>query len=296
MKEDIVIEEKNLNIKKKSLGKKLLLFFLFLCVLFYLYIRFVEPSMLVVHEYAIIDNQLPSSFHGMKIVHFSDILYGTTMNEKNLEKVVQNINNLNPDVVLFTGDSFNSNLILNDINKQNLKNILSKIKATYRKYAIIGDNDYIDKNTFMDIWESADFMVLNNTYDVFYYKGPDPLVFIGTNSLLEKENDIALANHLEEEIKDAYKIWLNHEPSIIDELYKTSISPNLIFAGHHLSGLINMPILGYLLKQEGIKSYTGTYFQNGSTQMYVSSGLGTYKYNIRFLNPPSINLYRLYQY
>lgn len=283
-------------IKKGSTFKKILLVFLLLIVLFYLYIRFGEPNRLIVKEYAIVDNNLPYSFHGMKIVHFSDILYGTTINEKNLEKVVEQINALKPDIVLFTGDLFNSSIKLNEESKNRLKEILKNIEATYKKYAVVGDNDYIDKNSFNDIMESAGFFILNNKNDFLYYGGNDPLLFIGTNSLLEKEYDLETAYTSTEDITSVYKIWLSHEPIILDELQKENITPNLIFTGHTLNGLIKTPFGGTLLKQQGVNHYTNDIYKEENTSMYISSGLGTYKYNVRFLNPPSINLYRLYQY
>lgn len=283
-------------IKKGSTFKKILLIFLLLLVLFYLYIRFGEPNRLIVKEYAIVDNNLPYSFHGMKIVHFSDILYGTTLNEKNLEKVVEQINSLKPDVVLFTGDLLNSSIKLNEESKNRLKEILKNIEATYKKYAVVGDNDYIDKNIFNDIMESAGFFILNNKNDFLYYGGNDPLLFIGTNSLLEKEYDLKTAYTSNEDITSVYKIWLSHEPIILDELEKENITPNLIFTGHTLNGLMKTPFRGTLLKQQGVNHYLNNVYKEENTSMYISSGLGTYKYSVRFLNPPSINLYRLYQY
>lgn len=288
--------EETKEIKKGSTFKKILLVFLLLIVLFYLYIRFGEPNRLIVKEYAIVDNNLPYSFHGMKIVHFSDILYGTTMNEKNLEKVVEQINSLKPDVVLFTGDLLNSSIKLNEESKNRLKEILKNIEATYKKYAVVGDNDYIDKNIFNDIMESSGFFILNNKNDFLYYGGNDPLLFIGTNSLLEKEYDLKTAYTSNEDITSVYKIWLSHEPIILDELEKENITPNLIFTGHTLNGLMKTPFRGTLLKQQGVNHYLNNVYKEENTSMYISSGLGTYKYSVRFLNPPSINLYRLYQY
>lgn len=295
MKLENTLEEKQER-KKGNVFKKILIIILLLIVLFYLYIRFGEPNRLIVKEYAIVDNNLPYSFHGMKIVHFSDILYGTTMNEKNLEKVVEQINTLKPDVVLFTGDLFNSSIKLNEESKNRLKEILKNIEATYKKYAVVGDNDYIDKNSFNDIMESAGFFILNNKNDFLYYGGNDPLLFIGTNSLLEKEYDLKTAYTSTEDITSVYKIWLSHEPIILDELEKEDITPNLIFTGHTLNGLIKTPFGGTLLKQQGVNHYLDNIYKEENTNMYISSGLGTYKYNVRFLNPPSINLYRLYQY
>lgn len=282
--------------KKKGILKKIVFLICFMLLFFYLFIRYGEPNFFIIKEFNIIDNSLPYSFHGTKIVHFSDILYGSTINEKNLNRIVNQINELKPDVLIYTGDLFNDNFHLDETTIETIKNILSKTKATYKKYAVVGDNDYIDKNKYIEIMEKADFKVLNNKNDFLYFGGNEPLVFIGTNSLLKKKNGIELAMQSTEDLSNAYKIWLNHEPIIMDELIKKDINPNLIFTGHTLKGLISFPFQGYLLKQEGVLNYTDSFYQENNTKMYISNGLGTYKHKIRFLNTPSIHLYRLYQY
>ncbi len=298
MKEEKILEQKSEEINKKKkfiLRNTILIIFLF-NLLFYFYIRYIEPNLLKVNEYAIVDNQLPYSFHGIKIVQFSDILYGSNMKEIHIEKVVNKINNLKPDIVLFTGDLLNNTIKINDTTKKNLIEILSKINATYKKYAILGDNDFSDTNAYYEIMESANFMILNNKNDFLYYMGNDPLLFVGTSSLNEQEfnKEQALANP--DDIQTAYKIWLHHEPAVFEELIATNYKPNLVFTGHSLNGLIKIPFYGPLLKQDGINSFTENYYEKNEVKMYISGGLGTYKYNVRFFNFPSINLYRLYQY
>lgn len=296
MQETIILNSEEKKSLKKGIVKKIILLLFLGGLLFYFYIRFGEPNFLTVHEYAITDNLLPYSFHGTKIVHFSDILYGSTINEKGLNRIVNQINALKPDVLIYTGDLFNANIHLDEKSKQNIKEILSKTQATYKKYAVIGDNDYVDKNSYIEIMENAGFKILNNKNDFLYFGGNEPLVFIGTNSMLEKENGIELAMQNTEDFSNMYKIWLNHEPIIMKELLKKDINPNLIFSGHTLNGLLPLPFQNYLLKQEGIEDYKNSFYQENNTKMYISNGLGTYNFKVRFLNAPSINLYRLYQY
>lgn len=295
MKKEIMLENQEPK-KKRKIFKIIIILFFFIIVSFYLYIRFLEPNRLVVYEHKITDNALPYSFHGLKIVHFSDILYGGTINKKNIEKIVNKINELKPDIVLFTGDLFNKTINSNENDKVDLKENLKKIEATYKKYAILGDNDFISKNEYIEIMEHADFMILNNKNDLFYYGGSDPILFVGTNSLLEENFNSHNALTSTEDISNYYKIWLSHEPVVIDELIKNNIHPNLVFAGHHLNGLIKFHDQIMLLKQNGTLPYTKNYYNVEGIPIYISGGLGTFKYSVRFLNPPSINLYRLYQY
>ncbi len=279
--------------KKKSIWKTILFGFLCFLLLFYGYIRLIEPKEIIVKEEMIVDEALPYSFHGLKLVQFSDLLYGTTFNEQSLKKLVKKINELNPDIIIFNGDLLNSSLYLNEQDKTTLKEELKKLKASFKKYAVLGDQDYTDKNSVLEIMDEADFLVLNNKNDSLYYKENEPIVFMGTTSLLEKEYNLLDASTTEN--NTSYKIWISHEPIIFDALEQNNIKPNIIFTGHTLNGLIKLPS-GYLLRQEGIDAYTDHFYQKDNVKMYTTSGLGTYKYPVRFLNPPTIHFYRFYQY
>lgn len=284
--------------KKESKIKNILKIFLFICIiigtLFYLYIRYIEPNIIKINEHAIIDTSLPKEFNGLKIVHFSDIFYGTTISDSELENIVKKINELKPDVIVYTGDLLDDSIKLNEDNISSIKDILKNLNAKLRKYAVIGNSDYINKNTYLEIMNEAGFRVLENENELIYYKGNNPLQFIGTSSILEGESDIDKAITTENNDIEYFKIWLNHEPAILDTIIDKDLRPNLILSGHTLGGLINIPFKGSLLEQDGISNYTDNYYRKKKINMYVSNGLGTYKYNVRFMNVPSINLYRLY--
>ncbi len=293
-----IIEEKNQEQKienKKSFWKPFLLLFFFLIISFYIYIRFIEPKFFQVHEYSIIDSSLPETFNGFKIVHFSDIHYGLTIDKKELSTIVDKINEIHPDVVVFTGDLFDDSIHIKDESYEDMQNILVNIQAKFKKYAVLGDKDYIDKDKFLEIMHTAGFQVLENTHDFLYYHGEIPIEFIGTSSLLEKENNVEQALTTENDI-EYFKIWLNHEPLLFDTLIEKDIHPNLLLTGHTLGGLVSIPFYGYLVKQEGIGNYYNTFYHKKRITMYNSNGLGTYQYPIRFLNAPSINFYRLYNH
>ena len=51
-----------------------------------LYSHFVGPKGLIVKEQKIVNKKLPESFNGLKIIHFSDLHYGSTIGEKELKK------------------------------------------------------------------------------------------------------------------------------------------------------------------------------------------------------------------
>ena len=183
----------------KKRWKKILLFLILFILGFYLYIRYVEPNWITVQEQAIYDENLPSSFDGLKITHFSDILYGETIDAQNIAKIVAKINELNSDIVLFSGDLFNDTYQLNNQDIEQLKENFKNIHANIKKYAVIGDNDVINKELYLEILEFSNFVVLDNQNDLLYYDGNDPILFVGTSSIKENLLDIEKASARENE-------------------------------------------------------------------------------------------------
>ena len=81
-----------------------------------------------------------SKLKGFKIVHISDLHLGSFNSIEKLEKVVNIINNQNPDIVVFTGD------LVNNFHNEALPYVetLSKIKSKYGNFSVLGNHDYCD--------------------------------------------------------------------------------------------------------------------------------------------------------
>ena len=69
---------------------------------------------------------------------------------------------------------------------------------------------------------------------------------------------------------------------------------DLFLSGHSHNGQVRIPFIGAVVKPIGAKVYYDEYYQVDETELYISSGIGTSALDFRFLNKPSINLYRLY--
>lgn len=93
--------------------------------------------------------RLPHSFDGYRIAQISDLHLGTWGHETSfIENLVDSINALNPDMIVFTGDAVNqkSEEMLPFISS------LSRLKAKDGVYSILGNHDYGD---YVD-WPSAE--------------------------------------------------------------------------------------------------------------------------------------------
>ena len=93
--------------KKIIIEKKIFKIFFIILLIFisiFIYMHFIGTSGLIVKEYKIASKKIPDSFHGIKIVHFSDLHYKNTINKKKLKSIIDKINEIKPDIVVFTGD------------------------------------------------------------------------------------------------------------------------------------------------------------------------------------------------
>ena len=257
---------------------------------FIAYTRFIEPKMITVKEYKIETTLIPDSLHGAKIVHISDIHYGTSIDIKGLNKIVNKINELKPDIIFFTGDLIDKSVSINDETKTNIIETLKRLDSTTYKYAIYGDED-LNNEFFVDIIKKSQFTLLNNEATLLYYKDNTPIEIVGfTNN--DETNYTVLTNFIDEiDTTNYYKIVLSHKPDTIDNFI--NYNPNLVLSGHTLGGEIN--IIKPLFLNEGSKKHYKDYKKVFNTDFYISNGLGTSSLYARFNNKPSFNLYRIYK-
>ena len=132
------IKEAKSQKRKKCVRKVLLVIFIIIALLI-TYARFIEPNIIRVKEYKIETPKITENNNGLKIVHFSDLHYESTITHNNIEKVINKINFLNPDVVVFTGDLIEEKISLTDSEVKYLISELTKIKTKLGKYAVLGN-------------------------------------------------------------------------------------------------------------------------------------------------------------
>lgn len=267
-----------------------------------LYSRYIATTGLFVKEYKITDSKITDNFHGLKIVHISDIHYGRTVKNKELKKLVKKINELKPDIVVLTGDLIDKDTKLTENQSNNISKILSEIDVSIEKYAITGNHDYKFKN-FNIIIENAGFINLNNTYDTIYKDGISNILISGVSTNYYKEDNkindklkstfeyLNSFTNKKDTKKPIYNILLIHEPDFIDEIDKNKF--DLILSGHSHNGQVRFPIIGATILPPYAKKYYKEHYELDNTDLYISSGVGTSVINFRFFNRPSINFYRL---
>ncbi|MBR6820861.1 MAG: metallophosphoesterase [Bacilli bacterium] len=289
-----VPEQKEQKTKEQHpLLNKIILTIIITIIILISYSTMIEPKFINIKEYKIESKLIPDSFHGTKIVQFSDIHYGTTINKKQLERIANKINELKPDIIVFTGDLLDKNISLTQNTEEELTTYLSSLKCSLYKYAIFGDED-LDNKKYQEIMTKSGFTILDNKSIPLYYKDTTPILIAGYNPIITKPNYTILTDFIDNQDPTNYfKLVLTHEPDSIDKFI--NYNPNLVLSGHSLGGSIDLKFTKPLMLPTNSTKYFEDYQKIKNTDLYISNGLGTTGLNARFLNPPSINLYRLYK-
>lgn len=278
--------------KRKKLAKILLTLLIIVSIFILIWGKFIEPNILTTNDEKIINQNIPENFNNLKIVHFSDLHYGTSYNEHKLEKLIEKINNYKPDILVFSGDLIDKQYKANEKDIKTLIEYLSKLESKLGKYAVIGNHDYYNDN-YENIMYDSNFTVLKNNYDTIYYKENKPILIYGLDNITYGKPRLDTLN-MENIDNIQYKIILLHEPDYIDE-FVNNYDVNLILAGHSHNGQINIPKIKEVLLPPGSKTYYEKYYKVNNTDIYISNGVGNSTYDFRLFTPPSINVYRLNQ-
>jgi len=220
---------------------------------------------------------LPNEWRGKTAVFISDLHLGTIENYDFAAQLAIQIDNLKPDVLFIGGDFFDGQANV-DLNR--LAQIFSTIKTPLGKYFVTGNHEEFSDNTkFINAVTGAGINVLDNKLTEI-----NGLQIIGVDyksSYNKNDYETILANLKIDKNKPS--ILLRHVPDKIDVAPKFGISLEL--CGHtHKGQLFPVQIIEYFLYdgfQYGLKN-------SGATQVYTSSGAGTWGPPMRILANPEI--------
>ena len=240
------------------------------------YGMFIGSRYTFVNEHKITDKKIPNSFHGLKIVQISDLLY-PSLKSNDLDKLTKKINELKPDILVFTGNIKRNNYELTKKDITTLNNFFNSLNSNIKKYAIYGNND---NDNLKLIFENTNFLILDNQEDIIYNGENESIKIIGFNAKKLDFSNITESND--------YTICLLSNP---DKITKVSNTCQVVFSGETLGGEIKLPFT------KGLDNHTyyKNYYLINQTKLYINNGLGN-NYNLRLFNHPSINFYRLTNY
>lgn len=257
-----------------------------------------------IKEVEIVDKKLPKSFDGYKIIQISDLHLGTYGSDTTyISNIVDKINALNADVILFTGDIVNRNT--NELTP--FINTLSKLTAKDGVYSILGNHDYGD----YEDWKSPEeksanlqllknlqakmgWKMLNNSHEALH-SGNDSIILIGVENI--GDPPFAIYGDLNKAYKNVsdsnYKILMSHNPAhwSNDIENNTKCNITLTLSGH--THAMQIEAFGISPAYFRYHNWGGLYDDNLEHKLYVNIGIGTVGFPARIGATPEITLLTL---
>ena len=241
---------------------------------------------------------LPASFDGMRIVQLSDIHLDEFTEPFLLRHAIEQINRLQPDAVLLTGDFVSCEISPRRFSEKSAwqcAEMLRELKCPER-YAILGNHDHFLSGTEVTrALRSSGIPVLVNSYLPIERNG-DRIWLAGLDDTLCGRPDLNQTIPASiREIEGQPLLLMCHEPDYADHLlvHPAGKSISLMISGHTHGGQVRLPFFGALELPPGGRKYVQGLFRLGSMQLYVNRGLGTVGVPFRFACPPEITEFTL---
>lgn len=219
--------------------------------------------------------------NNLRIAQISDLHINRATPISRIKQIVNQVNMLNPDVIVLTGDTIDDNVVL----LENHLAALKELSAPFGVYSIMGNHEF-----YNDVYASKRVLDAHNMKFLFnggVHIGKSNVFIAGIPDLNTMYERVNLWRTINQSKKEDYKVLLSHVPNIVDSLSKGLF--DIVLAGHTHGGQI-FPF--HLLVKQANQYLAGEYDVNG-TKLYVSRGAGTWGPSMRLFAPSDIIIINL---
>jgi predicted MPP superfamily phosphohydrolase len=251
--------------------------------------------------------QLPEAFDGYRIAFFSDLHIGSMTSATEMcRKVVEYLNSLDADLVVFGGDLIN---VRYDELSPEIQNILGGVKARDGVFAVLGNHDtgvYIHDTVAMPLAENTRLLkerigqmgwqMLDDKTE-WLVRGKDSLSLTGigfSHELLEHRHSANVADSLDlrpiyEGVScDKFNISVSHMPQLWSKISALGYG-NLVLSGHVHAMQMKLQIGEFKFSPARLmyREWSGHYTEPNS-HLYITDGVGSVAFHLRLGAPPEI--------
>jgi predicted MPP superfamily phosphohydrolase len=244
--------------------------------------------------------RIPSEFDGYRILFLADLHDKEFGDDQSY--LLRKIKRQDPDIVLLGGDMINSWDETEDF--EAFYALARGLAESYPVYYIVGNHEEQrsdeTQNEMFAYLESLGIHVLDNEkveltrdgasialyglwFNLRYYKNVNEEttsdIYFGSEQITQLLGEVS---------EDRYTILLTHNPVYFDTY--AAWGADLTLAGHLHGGMIRIPFFGGVLSPsvELFPEYDAGVYEIGSSELFVTRGLGNGAFYFRFLNHPEI--------
>ena len=264
-----------------------------LCIAGLLYFDSVKfaPSRFNIRREQLSSDKIPSQLDNVRILYFSDLKYGSYMDDERLQKLSERIGLVNTDALVFGGDLFDDTAALPE-NLEQLTAFFKNIDAPLGKFAVLGDTDRLSEKHLAaatEVFRNAGVEILVNKSAFLHNHGSESVTLVGLDNGLNGLPDQAVA--YESVSPSAYTITVCHTPDTADSV--RGELTDWFLAGHSLGGQAYNLVSYEFTPAMAVQYFRGKHELNSFT-LDITSGTGTTGRDIRFLSGAEIVLYTLH--
>lgn len=235
-----------------------------------LYGHYIEPFRVQVNHLSIETGKCNSQ--SLKIVQLSDIHIERLTHREH--KVIELIKDINPDIIVLTGDYLNISYLDDDLTHRHFRDFINALpRPRYGILAVFGTH-HSDKIELHDtLFADLPVTVLDGervdiTHEECKYS------FVGTTVTRDFDKDLAKIDRAMKDIDpEAVSILLYHTPELPDDAAERKF--DLYLAGHTHGGQLALPFYGAIVTHcDYGKLYERGLNKVGETFLYTNRGLG----------------------
>lgn len=228
--------------------------------------------------------KIPSRIGVLKIAQISDVHLGLIVREDRLARILREVKNADPDILVSTGDLVDGQID----GLGNFERLLLEINPRYGKFAVTGNHEFFSGlHQALDFTKKAGFTMLRGKaltvagiINIAGVDDPAGRALGFANGPSEKELLSGLP-------REKFTLLLKHRP--LAEKDSSGLF-DLQLSGHTHKGQI-FPFS--LVTKMYYPSHAGFKILQGNSALYVSRGSGTWGPPIRFLSPPEVTIIEL---
>lgn len=216
---------------------------------------------------------LPTALHGATIAHVSDVHVGRFTHGRVLQEIITQTRDLNPDLVLFTGDLIDHSL--DDLPAGT--DLLAQLAPSGRVFACEGNHDLFESRADFErgVTDAGIPLLLNDAATVELRGHPVQLLGLrwgepdaGRGAFIDRQMDATLSRRT----PDAFSILLAHHPHAFDRAAAAGIP--LTLAGHTHGGQLMLG--GGIGAGAVLFKYCSGLYRRQRSALVVSNGVGNW--------------------
>ena len=237
---------------------------------------------------------LPTPFHGFRIVQLSDIHLDEYTEPFFLEHIVHHVNALAPDLVLLTGDFITHGSLHLHLQPPRRLPLRRNPQHPHRpqRYAILGNHDVaVSAPLVIAALSTHGIPILVNQHVPIERSGAR-IWLCGVDDPGTSHPNLDLAIPAK---PDGPVILMAHEPDYADTVVPHPRGPlvDLMLSGHSHGGQVRLPFFGPLVLPPMGRSTSEATSSFDQMQLYVNRGIGTVGLPFRLNCPPEITVLTL---